>query len=108
VECSRGYLTPPGTNKAPYRPPGYFKKSKEQLAAKQEQMAQTIATLQAAEQQAAEQDIIQTRSSPPQPGPGLAPAAQKSAKAPETRRAVIVCASPGVPSRITATSKLVL
>ena len=49
--------------------------SVEQLAAKQEQMAQTIATLQAAEQQAseqqaakqqaAEQDIIQTRSSPP-------------------------------------------
>ena len=39
---------------------------------------------------------------------GLAPAAQKSAKgcAPETRRAVIVCAFPGVPSPMTATSKL--
>ena len=52
-----------------------MRNSVEQLAAKQEQMAQTIATLQAAEQQAseqqaakqqaAEQDIIQTRSSPP-------------------------------------------
>ena len=52
-----------------------IRNSVEQLAAKQEQMAQTIATLQAAEQQApeqqaakqqaAEQDIIQTRSSPP-------------------------------------------
>jgi hypothetical protein len=40
----------------------------EQLAAKQEQMAQTIATLQPAEQQAAEQHIIQSGSSPPQPG----------------------------------------
>ena len=62
-----------------------MRNSVEQLAAKQEQMAQTIATLQAAEQQAAEQqaseqqaseqqaskqqaaeqDIIQTTSSPP-------------------------------------------
>ena len=47
-----------------------MRNSVEQLAAKQEQMAQTIATLQAAEQQAseqqaAEQDIIQTSSSPP-------------------------------------------
>ena len=42
-----------------------MRNSVEQLAAKQEQMAQTIATLQAAEQQASEQDIIQTRSSPP-------------------------------------------
>jgi hypothetical protein len=52
-----------------------IRNSVEQLAAKEEQMAQTIATLQAAEQQAseqqaakqqaAEQDIIQTRSSPP-------------------------------------------
>ena len=51
-----------------------MRNSVEQLAAKQEQMAQTIATLaaeqqvseqQAAKQQAAEQDIIQTRSSPP-------------------------------------------
>ena len=47
--------------------------AQEQLAAKQEQMAQNIATL-----QAAEQDIIQTRSSPPQSGPVSPPARKKA------------------------------
>ena len=51
----------------------------EQFAAKQEQMAQTIATLQATEQQAAEQDVIQTTSSPPQP---VSPPARKKARRP--------------------------
>jgi len=47
--------------------------AQEQLAAKQEQMAQNIATL-----QAAEQDIIQTRSSPPQSGPVSPPPRKKA------------------------------
>ena len=55
-----------------------MRNSVEQLAAKQEQMAQTIATLQAAEQQAVEQDIIQTSSSPPQPGPVSPPPRKKA------------------------------
>src|SRR5215510_7065455 len=45
----------------------------DQLAAKQEQMAQTIATL-----QAAEQDIIQTRSSAPLSGPVSPPPRKKA------------------------------
>jgi multidrug resistance efflux pump len=45
----------------------------DQLAAKQEQMAQTIATL-----QAAEQDIIQTRSSAPVSGPVSPPPRKKA------------------------------
>ena len=60
-----------------------MRNSVEQLAAKQEQMAQTIATLQAAEQQAAEQDIIQTRSSPPQPGPVSPPPRKKTRRPPK-------------------------
>ena len=60
-----------------------MRNSVEQLAAKQEQMAQTIATLQAAEQQAAEQDIIQTRSSPPQPGPVSPPPRKKARRPPK-------------------------
>jgi hypothetical protein len=48
----------------------------EQLAAKQEQMAQTIATL-----QAAEQDIIQTRSSAPLSGPVSPPPRKKARRA---------------------------
>jgi hypothetical protein len=60
-----------------------MRNSVEQLAAKQEQMAQTIATLQAAEQQAAEQDIIQTRSSPPQPGPVSHPPRKKARRPPK-------------------------
>jgi hypothetical protein len=65
-----------------------IRNSVEQLAAKQEQMAQTIATLQAAEQQAseqqaakqqaAEQDIIQTRSSPPLSEPVSPPPRKKA------------------------------
>ena len=65
-----------------------MRNSVEQLAAKQEQMAQTIATLQAAEQQAseqqaakqqaAEQDIIQTRSSPPLSEPVSPPPRKKA------------------------------
>ena len=47
--------------------------AQEQLAAKQEQMAQNIATL-----QAAEQDIIQTRSSPPLSGPVSPPPRKKA------------------------------
>ena len=60
-----------------------MRNSVEQLAAKQEQMAQTIATLQAAEQQAAEQDIIQTRLSPPQPGPVSPPPRKKTRRPPK-------------------------
>ena len=65
-----------------------MRNSVEQLAAKQEQMAQTIATLQvaqqqAAEQQAAEQDIIQTRSSPPEPGPVSPPPRKKARRPPK-------------------------
>jgi hypothetical protein len=77
-----------------------IRNSIEQLAAKQEQMAQNIATL-----QAAEQDIIQKI--PASLRTGLAPAAQKSTKgcAPETRRAGIVCVSADVPSPMTATSR---
>jgi hypothetical protein len=51
-----------------------LRNSIEQLAAKQEQMAQSIATL-----QAAEQDIIQTRSSPPMSEP-LSPPTRKKAR----------------------------
>jgi hypothetical protein len=50
-----------------------MRNSVEQLAAKQEQMAQNIATL-----QAAEQDIIQTRSSPPLSGPVSPPPRKKA------------------------------
>jgi hypothetical protein len=50
-----------------------MRNSIEQLAAKQEQMAQNIATL-----QAAEQDIIQTRSSPPLSGPVSPPPRKKA------------------------------
>ena len=50
-----------------------MRNSVEQLAAKQELMAQNIATL-----QAAEQDIIQTRSSPPQSGPVSPPPRKKA------------------------------
>jgi hypothetical protein len=60
-----------------------MRNSVEQLTAKQEQMAQTIATLQAAEQQAAEQDIIQTRSSPPEPGPVSPPPRKKTRRPPK-------------------------
>ena len=60
-----------------------MRNSVEQLAAKQEQMAQTIATLQAAEQQAAEQDIIQTRSSPPPAGPVSPPPRKKARRPPK-------------------------
>ena len=72
-----------------------MRNSVEQLAAKQEQMAQNIATLgdRAAGGRAGHHtdEVI-----PASVRAGLAPAAQKSAKgcAPETRRAVIVCASP--------------
>ena len=55
-----------------------MRNSVEQLAAKQEQMAQTIATHQAIEQQAAEQDIIQTRSSPPLSEPVSPPPRKKA------------------------------
>ena len=51
-----------------------IRNSVEQLAAKQEQMAQKIATL----QQAAEQDIIQERSSPPLSGPVSPPPRKKA------------------------------
>jgi hypothetical protein len=51
-----------------------LRNSIEQLAAKQEQTAQSIATL-----QAAEQDIIQTRSSPPMSEP-LSPPTRKKAR----------------------------
>ena len=47
--------------------------AQEQLAAKQDQMTQNIATL-----QAAEQDIIQTKSSPPQSGPVSPPPRKKA------------------------------
>jgi hypothetical protein len=50
-----------------------MRNSVEQLAAKQEQMAQNIATL-----QAAEQDIIKTRSSPPLSGPVSPPPRKKA------------------------------
>jgi hypothetical protein len=50
-----------------------MRNSIEQLAAKQEQMAQSIATL-----QAAEQDIIQTRSSLPMSGPVSPPPRKKA------------------------------
>ena len=50
-----------------------MRNSIEQLAAKQEQMAQNIATL-----QAAEKDIIQTRSSPPLSGPVSSPPRKKA------------------------------
>ena len=60
-----------------------MRNSVEQLAAKQEQMAQTIATLQAIEQQAAEQDIIQTRSSPPPAGPVSPPPRKKARRPPK-------------------------
>jgi hypothetical protein len=50
-----------------------MRNSIEQLAAKQEQMAQNIATL-----QAAEKDIIQTRSSPPLSGPVSPPPRKKA------------------------------
>ena len=55
-----------------------MRNSVEQLAAKQEQMAQTIATL-----QAAEQDIIQTRSSPPPSGPVSPPPRKKARRPPK-------------------------
>jgi hypothetical protein len=64
-----------------------IRNSIEQLAAKQEQMAQNIATLQAADQdirqkiatlQAAEQDIIQTRSSQPLSEPVSPPPRKKA------------------------------
>ena len=60
-----------------------MRNSVEQLAAKQEQMAQTIATHQAIEQQAAEQDIIQTRSSPPPAGPVSPPPRKKARRPPK-------------------------
>ena len=60
-----------------------MRNSVEQLTAKQEQMAQTIAILQAAEQQAAEQDIIQTRSSPPELGPVSPPPRKKTRRPPK-------------------------
>ena len=50
-----------------------MRNSVEQVAAKQEQMAQNIATL-----QAAEKDIIQTRSSPPLSGPVSPPPRKKA------------------------------
>ena len=50
-----------------------IRNSVEQLAAKQEQMAQNIATL-----QAAEQDIIQEKSSPPLSGPASPPQRKKA------------------------------
>ena len=50
-----------------------IRNSLEQLAAKQEQMAQNIATL-----RAAEQDIIQERSSPPLSGPVSHPPRKKA------------------------------
>ena len=50
-----------------------IRNSVEQLAAKQEQMAQNIATL-----QAAEQEIIQERSSPPLSGPVSHPPRKKA------------------------------
>ena len=50
-----------------------MRNSVEQLAAKQEQMAHNIATL-----QAAEQDIIQKRSSPPLSGPVSPPPRKKA------------------------------
>ena len=50
-----------------------IRNSVEQLAAKQEQMAQNIATL-----QAAEQEIIQERSSPPLSGPVSPPPRKKA------------------------------
>ena len=75
-----------------------IRNSVEQLAAKQEQMAQKIAGGRAGHH-TGEVIAASVRA-------GLAPAAQKSAKgcARETRRAVIVCA-PGVHSPMTATSK---
>jgi hypothetical protein len=51
-----------------------MRNSVEQLAAKQEQMAQTIATL-----QAAQEDIIQTRSSPPR-SEAVSPPPRKKAR----------------------------
>ena len=69
-----------------------IRNSVEQLAAKQEQMAQKIATLQAAEQG---RQIIQTRSSPPLSGPVSPPPRKKARRvAPETCRTFIVCAQP--------------
>jgi hypothetical protein len=56
-----------------------IRNSVEQLAAKQEQMAQNIATL-----QAAEQDIIQERSSPSLSGP-VSPPPRKKARRVEPR-----------------------
>jgi hypothetical protein len=50
-----------------------MRNSVEQLAAKQEQMAQTIATL-----QATQEDIIQTRSSPPLSRPASPPPRKKA------------------------------
>ena len=50
-----------------------MRNSIEQLAARQEQMAQTIATL-----QAAQEDLIQTRSSPPLSGPVSPPPRKKA------------------------------
>jgi hypothetical protein len=57
-----------------------IRNSVEQLAAKQEQMAQNIATL-----QAAEQDIIQERSSPSLSGP-VSPPPRKKARRVEPRK----------------------
>ena len=78
-----------------------IRNSVEQLAAKQEQMAQNIATLQAGRAGDHTGEVIAASVRA-----GLAPAAQKSAKGcpRETRRAVIVCA-PGVHSPMTATCK---
>jgi hypothetical protein len=77
------------------------RRSVEQLAAKQEQMAQNIAAL-----QAVEEDIRQKLSStPPPPGPagGLHPAAQTSAtQGAIIGRTVIVGASPAACRRTTA------
>ena len=61
-----------------------MRNSIEQLAAKQEQMAQTIATL-----QAAQEDLIQTRSSPPLSGP-VSPPPRKKARRVAPRASFVV------------------
>jgi hypothetical protein len=67
-----------------------MRNSIEQLAAKQEQMAQNIATL------AAEPDIIQTRSSPPLSGP-VSPPPRKKARSFAPRK--LAAQSSSVPPR---------
>jgi DNA repair exonuclease SbcCD ATPase subunit len=66
--------------------------AQEQLAAKQEQMAQNIATL-----QAAEKDIIQTRSSPPLSGP-VSPPPRKKARRVAPRKLDVQASSVSPPT----------